>query len=70
MSTAESHLHASPEHAWDMAVYSLRSSAMTIYEMSKSPDYQDLAIKDIGQISEAALAVQLAWSLLRKREIA
>lgn len=61
-------VETSPEHAWGMAVYSLRTAASAIYEMSKSADYRDLAIKDLGQISEAALAVNLAWSTLRARE--
>jgi hypothetical protein len=64
MSTVET----SPEHAWGMAVYSLMSAASAVYQMSKSDTYRDLATKDLGQISEAALAVNLAWSILRARE--
>ena len=63
-------IEVSPEYAWGMALYSLMSTAATIYEMSKSPDYRDLAVKDLGQISEAALAINLAWSQLKKREVA
>ena len=62
-----SNIEVSPEHAWGMAVYSLRTAASAVYEMSKSADYRDLAIKDLGQISEAALAVNLAWSHLKER---
>jgi hypothetical protein len=64
MSTVET----SPERAWDMAVYSLTTAASAVYQMSKSDTYRDLAVKDLGQVSEAALAINLAWSILRARE--
>ena len=64
MSNAET----STEHAWGMAIYSLTTAASAVYEMSKSADYRDHAVKDLGQLSEAALAVNLAWSHLRARE--
>jgi hypothetical protein len=51
-----------------MAVYSLTTAANTVYQMSKSDKYRDLAVKDLGQVSEAALAINLAWSILRARE--
>jgi hypothetical protein len=61
-------IETSPEHAWGMAVYSLMTATTAIYEMSKSADYRDIAVKDLSQISEAALAINLAWSTLRARE--
>ncbi len=61
-------VETTPEHAWGMAVYSLTTAATAIYDMSKSADYRDFAVKDLAQISEAALAVNLAWSTLRARE--
>jgi hypothetical protein len=70
MSITEHQLECSTEHAWGMAIHSLMTSASAVYEMSRSVDYQDLAVKDLGQISEAALAISLAWSALKKRESA
>jgi hypothetical protein len=69
MSINETQLEVSPEHAWGMAVFSLTTAATTIYEMSKSKDYHDLAVKDLGTISEAALAINLAWSHLKRQEL-
>ena len=59
---------SSAEHAWGMAIFSLMTTTKAVYEMAKSPDYRDLAVKDLGQISEAALAINLAWSQLKARE--
>lgn len=61
-------IETTPEHAWGMAVFSLMTATSAVVEMSKSPDYRDLAVKDLGQITEAALAINLTWSHLKQRE--
>lgn len=68
MSIREVQIEVSPEHAWGMAVFSLMTATAAVVEMSKQPDYRDLAVKDLGQITEAALAINLTWSHLKKRE--
>lgn len=67
---SEERPEVSPEHAWGMALYSLRTATAAVCEMSRADPYRDLAVKDLGQISEAVLAMNLTWSHLKKREAA
>lgn len=59
-----------PPHAWGMALYSFREATKAICEMAKSPDYRDMAVDDLGEISDAVLAANLMWSQLKSRKAA
>lgn len=59
-----------PQHAWGMALYSFREATKVITEMARSPDYRDMAVSDLGEISDAVLAANLMWSQLEKRKVA
>jgi hypothetical protein len=60
----------SPDHQWGMALYSFISATEAICEMAKGQPYRDMAVEDLSKITEAALAVNLMWSQLKKREAA
>jgi hypothetical protein len=53
---------AEPDKAWGMALYSFREATKAITEMAKSPEYRDMAVNDMGEISDAVLAANLMWS--------
>lgn len=72
--TTIAHINPDPrldnERAWGMALYSFREATRSITEMVRSPEYRDMAVKDIGEISDAVLAANLMWSMIEKRKVA
>lgn len=64
----DEHVTDRKAHEVAMAMHSLASAVDCVSEMSMSPEYRDLLVKDLGQISGAALAIGLAWSRLKARE--
>lgn len=58
------------ERAWGQALFGFHESTRLITEMAKLPEYRDMAVKDLAQISDAVLAANLMWSQLKKREAA
>ena len=60
----------SKEHQVAMTLQALTSAAGVLHDMSLSPEYRDIMVDDLGQISDAAKAINLVWSRLRAREAA
>lgn len=58
------------EHKLAMVLHSLRSTVMTLEEMSHDPEYRDLMVEDIGSVSEIALAMEIIWGRVKAREAA
>jgi hypothetical protein len=63
-------LETSAEHAWGVALFSLMSAVGAVHEMAQSDTYRDMAVQDLDQITEAALAINLTWSQLKARRAA
>lgn len=58
----------STEHRAAMATQALISAAVELWALSRTTEGQDALIEELPRISEAALAVNLAWTEVRKRE--
>jgi hypothetical protein len=60
----------SPEHVWGMALYSFISATEAICELAKKQPHLDMAVEDLDKIAGAALAVNVMWAHLKRREAA
>ncbi len=56
------------EHRAAMASQALTNAAKELFALSRTAEGQDALIEELPRISEASLAVGLAWAEVRKRE--
>lgn len=63
-------VNGSPEHVWGMALYSFMTATETITELAKAQPHLDMAVDDMDKIAGAALAINLMWANLKRREAA
>lgn len=53
-----------------MALFHFTQTTEAICELAKSDKYRDIAVEDIDKITEAVLAANLMWSMLKARKAA